>query len=432
MNNASYDRAARVLAGGALGAFRLPPEAAFAIAGGQGAEIWDRQGNRYLDYLMSSGPMVLGHAHPAVAEAIAAQAGQGTSFYYVNELSIELAERIIELVPCAQRVRFCSDGSEATFYALRLARAFTGRSRILKFDESFHGHHDYAQQRPSSRGSNNFYQSEAENAGIPAAISDSVCIAPYNDLEATRAVAHAHRHELAAILVEPIQRCILPEPGFLAGLRELADEIGAILIFDEVVTGFRVSLGGAQELYGVTPDLCALGKALGGGTPLAAVAGRAEILELADFNRQGNGRLVYMSGTLNGNPLSCAAGLATLRVIEESRVPKLLNERGQHIADEIRAIGTALSVNVQTLGSPAFPQIVFDAPSVTKPADLRSANVKAAQFFGSQLLKRGIFVWPGSKIYLSSAHDDRCQSRFLEAAEAAIRATRDRGLLNGN
>lgn len=414
------------LAGACLNAFKPPADISFVVSGGQGAEVWDCEGKRYIDYLLGSGPMVLGHAHPSVVAAIAEQAARGTHFYFLNDRAIELAEQISRLIPCAESVRFCSDGSEATFYALRIARAFTGKRRVLKFDGAFHGHHDYAKQQLAGTGI--WPESAAETAGIPETISDTVLVAPFNDLDKTKAIARA-TSDIAAILVEPIQRCLLPQPGFLEGLRDLANEIGALLIFDEVVTGFRVALGGAQQLYNVTPDLCALGKVLGGGTPLAAVAGRADIMELTDPTRRNDGRSVYMSGTLNGNPLSCAAGLATLQVIEELDGPKSLARKGESLAEGLRSISRDLSVQVQLLGAPGFLQVVFGDRPVSRVADLQASNMKAATEFGMELMRRRVLVYPGSKLYISLAHDDGIQSRFLDAAGDALRAIRDNHLL---
>ena len=417
------------LAGQSLGLYKLPQELAFSIAGGCKAEVWDRSGNRYLDFLLGSGPMVLGHAHPRVVEAIAAQAARGTHFYQVNDRAIELADRIVSLVPCADAVRFCSDGSEATFYALRMARAFTGRSDVLKFGGAFHGHHDYAQQELSSQGRSGAPVTEAASSGIPPVVSESVHIAPFNDLAFACAVARANSEKIAAILVEPIQRCLLPQPGFLQGLRALADEIGALLIFDEVVTGFRVALGGCQELYEVRPDLCALGKILGGGTPLAAVAGRCDILDLADPDRSGREPYVYMSGTLNGNPLGCAAALATLQILEEMNGPAELKQIGETLAGGILDIARTLDVELQVLGAPSFPQIVFSSAPITKAAELKAANHRAARAFGLELIRRRVLVNPDSKLYIGLSHDQSCQARFLDAARAAMLAVRDQGLL---
>lgn len=417
------------LAGASLNALKLPEDVSFAVAGGKGAQVWDAAGNKYYDYLMGSGPMLLGHAHPRVVEAIQRQAALGTHYYYVNERAIELAERVRALVPCAEQVRYCSDGSEATFYAMRLARAFTGRSKILKFDGAFHGHHDYARQRAASNSANQPF-AEAESAGVPEVIGGTVLIAPFNDTTATREIALGWAEDIAAIIVEPVQRDIVPKPDFLAGLRRLADEIGAILIFDEVVTGFRLALGGAQQLFGVTPDLCSLGKAIGGGTPLAAVAGRADIMELADPGRKDDGRSIYMSGTLNGNPLGCAAGLATLQVIEDEDLPSKLRDKGEVLRSELSRVAKTLSIEFYAGGAPSILQPTFGAGPVETSSDYKGTNPAAGKAFGIELIRRGILVFPGSKLYLSIAHDDASQDAFLAAARDAMRAVRDAGLLD--
>jgi glutamate-1-semialdehyde 2,1-aminomutase len=418
------------LAGNCLGSFKLPDDVAFTIARGAGAHVWDTDGRRFYDYVMGSGPMALGHAHPRVVAAICEQAARGTHFYHVNERAQQLAERICKLVPCAESVKFCSDGSEATFYALRLARAFTRRSKIVKFDGAFHGHHDYARQTLKVGHGVNDHQSVPDSAGIPSEISDTVVIAPYNDIEGTRRVVAPIAGEIAAIILEPVQRGFMPMPGFLESVRQLADQTGALLVFDEVVTGFRLALGGGQELFGVTPDLCALGKIVGGGLPIAAVAGRRDVLELTIPGRPDDGRSVFMSGTLNGNPLGCAAGLATLDVIEEENVPDLLRQKGLALGDGLKEVARRLSIPFLTIGAPAFQQAVFGEGPIENAEAHAATNLAAARRFGVELVRRGILVVPGSKLYMSIAHNDSTQGAFLEAADGAMRAVRDQGLLN--
>ncbi len=416
------------LAGNCLGMFKLPDEVAFTVARGQGPWVWSTDGRRYADYMMGSGPMVLGHAHPRVVAALTEQAALGTHYYHVNTRAQELAARICQLVPCAQSVKFCSDGSEANFYALRLARAFTRRNKILKFDGAFHGHSDYARQSLSSERGRNDPGTVADSAGIPEQISETVVIAPYNDIERTRQIAEPVAHELAAIIVEPVQRGFLPVPGFLEGLRALADSTGALLVFDEVVTGFRLALGGGQELFGVTPDLCALGKIVGGGLPLAAVAGRREILELTIPGRPNDGRSVFMSGTLNGNPLACAAGLATLAVVEEVGAPAILKAKGEALAQGLGEIAGRLSVPFFTIGAPAFQQPMFGTGPIASADALTPAGMAAAYRFGIEMIRRGVLFTAGSKVYMSIAHSDETHAYFLERAEDAMRAVRDQGL----
>lgn len=418
------------LAGNCLGMFKLPDEVAFTVARGQGPWVWSTDGRRYADYLMGSGPMVLGHAHPRVVSAIAEQAARGTHFYHVNTRAQELADRICRLVPCAQSVKFCSDGSEANFYALRLARAFTRRQMILKFDGAFHGHSDYARQSLAAAPGRNDLETVADTAGIPDVVSKTVAIAPYNDLERTSEMVESVAGELAAIIVEPVQRGFMPAPGFLEGLRKLADRTGALLVFDEVVTGFRLALGGGQELFGVTPDLCALGKIVGGGLPLAAVAGREDILELTIPGRPNDGRSVFMSGTLNGNPLACAAGLATLDVVEEAGAPAILKAKGEALGRGLYEIADRLSIPFLTIGAPAFQQPVFGTGPIDRAEALTAAGQAAAYRFGIEMIRRGVLFSAGSKLYMSITHSDETHGLFLEKAEEAMRSVRDDGLLN--
>jgi glutamate-1-semialdehyde 2,1-aminomutase len=254
----------------------------------------------------------------------------------MNEAALGLASRVAQHVPCAESLKFVSDGAQATFFSLRFARAFTGRNKILKFAGAYHGHHDYAQhaQRDASGGAG--IAERADTAGIPQQISSQVLVCPFNDLGSVEKLVAEFGSDLAAIIVEPIQRAILPAPGFLQGLRAICDRIGAMLVFDEIVTGFRVSLGGAQQLYGVTPDLCALGKIMGGGLPIAAVAGRRDILELSIPQRQADGRSIFLSGTLNGNPLCCAAGVATLDNLIACRGVEKIARAGRTLTARLR------------------------------------------------------------------------------------------------
>ena len=412
--------------GGTLGGFRLPPELTFVVARGEGASIWATDGRQFVDYVLGSGPLVLGHAHPRVVEALRRQAALGTTYYYLNEPALALAERITQIVPCAEAVKFCSSGTEATFYALRIARAATGRDTVLKFAGGYHGSHDYGLQTLSESGTQ-----VSESLGIPAGVMDSVLVAPFNDLEATTALVEAHRDRLAAIIVEPVQRAIPPLPGFLAGLRSLCDSVGALLLFDEVVTGFRLELGGAQSHYGVTPDLCALAKAMGGGLPLAAVAGRRELIELTVPRSERNERAVYMGNTLNGNPLSCAAGLAALEVLEELDGPARIAAAGSALAAGFTEAAARLDIPFTMLGPAAFADPVLGPPprSIVNQADYAAANRDASVAFGVELLRRGIFVNPGFKMYVSTAHGPAEIEQTVEIAGEAMRAVRDSGLI---
>jgi glutamate-1-semialdehyde 2,1-aminomutase len=409
----------RLLPGASLGTFRLPDDVAFVAGSGRGATLTSTDGTEYLDYVLGSGPMVLGHAHPRVVEAIAEQAARGTTYYAVNEPAVALAERITELIPCAESVKYCSTGGEATFFAMRLARAFTGREKILKFEGGYHGANDYALHGMTADESAGPVR-PPNSRGVPSALADTVLVAPYNDLEETRRLALDARDDLAAILVEPVQRSIEPVPGFLAGLRELCDELGAVLIFDEIVTGFRMSLRGAQHLFGVTPDLCTLGKALGGGLPLAAVAGRQDILALSAPGAEPPE--VFMSGTLSGNPLAAAAGLATLEVLEDGDGCAAIAAAGKAVRSGLVEAGERLSVPLQMIGPPSFAQPVFGEGPVTDARSLARTDRTTARRFAHELVRHGVLVPPAGKLYVSTAHSEAIVERTIERATEALRA----------
>jgi glutamate-1-semialdehyde 2,1-aminomutase len=418
-----------VIPGACFGTFRLPDEVAFVTDRGEGGCLWTTDGRRLIDFVLGSGPMMIGHAHPRVVSAIQEQAVRGTTFYAMNDVAPRLAARIAELVPCAEAVKFCGDGAQATFYSLRLARAFTGRELVLKFEGAYHGHHDYALHGLNPPPGTNYPMARPDSAGIPDAVSGTVLVAPYNDLETTTALVAPIADRLAAVIVEPVQRSLMPRPGFLEGLRELCDRTGALLVFDEVVTGFRLALGGAQEAFGVEPDLCALGKVIGGGLPLAAVAGRRDLLELTVPGRPQDGRSVYMSGTLNGNAIAAAAGLATLDVIAEENGPARLNEIGSALMKGFEDAARKLSVPLQMIGPPAFADPVFGEGEIHDYRSYAATNRAAAKQFGVELLKRDIFVHPASKLYVSTVHDHDHVEVACKAAYDALRAVRDKGLL---
>ena len=294
------------------------------------------RGRTYLDYVLGSGPLLLGHAHPAVVRAVQEQVARGSTFHWLSEPSIRLAETVVGAVPCAEQVRFVSTGTEATMFACRMARAFTRREKILKFEGGWHGFHDYAMVGNWRVPSEAPYPHPGPDiGGIPGAPLDSVLVAPFNDLATTERIATERRRDLAAIIVEPLQRSIRPRPGFLAGLRDLAQRLGALLIFDEVVTGFRLAYGGAQEYYGVVPDLAVYGKALTCGFSLAAIAGRADVMATADPARKGSLDYAALSGTLSGNALACAAGIAALGELRRPGVYERLHALGERLRSGI-------------------------------------------------------------------------------------------------
>jgi glutamate-1-semialdehyde 2,1-aminomutase len=419
-----------LIPGGILGSHGYPDGMGFVAVKGQGALLWTDEGAVFTDYVIGSGPMVVGHAHPKVAAAIADQAARGTHLYAMNDVALELAAKINEAVPCAEALKFVADGAQATFYAMRLARAFTGREKILKFEGGYHGHHDYAQHGLVTAQGVNQITRKPDSAGIPSAISAGVLVATFNDLAGTASLVREHAADLAAIIVEPVQRSIPPVPGFLEGLRALATEVGAVLIFDELVTGFRLDFGGAQTTYGVTPDLCALGKVIGGGLPLAAIAGRRDIMDLTAPGRANDGRTILLSGTLNGNSIACAAGLATLEVLREENGPAKIARAGRRLADGFIEAAKSLSIPFQMLGPPAFAEPVFGTKPIHTYAEWAAINQIAGRQFGIEMMKRGNHVLFNAKYYLSTAHTDAQIDKTCADALEAMRAVRDAGLLS--
>ena len=311
-------KAARYLPGSSIGNTVYPADMNFLVREGKGSRVRDVSGQEYIDWLMGSGPMILGHAHPAVTEAVLAAVSRGSTFFTATDQAVLLAEELVNAVPCADQVRFTASGTDACFQAMRAARAYTGREKILKFEGGYHGSSDYAMMSVFPSAGDEFPQAQANTAGIPRAITDLMLVSQFNDLDTTAAIVDAHRDELAAVIVEPLQRTLAPDPGFLAGLRKITADAGVLLIFDEVVTGFRLAYGGAQEYYGVTPDLCAVGKIMGGGYALAAVMGAGDAMSVYDRASVSSDNYVDQIGTLNGNPVACAAGLATLAELRES------------------------------------------------------------------------------------------------------------------
>lgn len=417
------DKADRYLVGGCLGSFRLPDEVATVIERGEGSRVFDVGGREYIDYILGSGPMILGHAHPAVVEAVQRQAALGSTFYVPSAPTINLAERVVEAAPCGERIRFVSSGTEATFAALRMARASSGREKIMKFEGGWHGGHDYAQQGTTPTGPADYPEAVPDCAGIPGAVGASVLVAPFNDAETAVRLIEAHADDIAAVIVEPLQRTVRPQPGFLEALREATSRHGIALIFDEIVTGFRLAWGGAQERYGVIPDIATYGKTISGGYPIAAVCGRADILDCGDPRRKSQGQeYAFVSGTVNGNPIGAAAGLACLDELAKDGVYPRLYEVSERLSQGLEAIAKDLGVPLQVLGDgPVLQPFFTDAP-ILNHIDSLQADAAAARLWGIEMLKRGILCNPGGKIYVSFAHSHDDIDRTLEVAREALEA----------
>ncbi|MHC1729578.1 MAG: aspartate aminotransferase family protein [Syntrophobacteraceae bacterium] len=400
-------RSWKVFPGGSLGEYNLPPELSIALCRGQGARVFDADGNEYIDFTMGWGSVILGHAHPGIREAVQKQAEQGSNFSYVSRPALELAEELVRAVPCAEKIRFCASGTEATMYAVRFARAFTRRDKIVKFEGAYHGANEFGSISLFPKKLVDFPAADPTSAGVTRGTCSEVLIAPYNDLETISRIISEHAREIAGVIVEPLHRCTTPLPGFLEGLREITRRHGILLIYDECVTGFRLSYGGAQEYYGVVPDLAALGKALGGGYPVGAIAGRAEILDMCIEAKLGQEDYVWFASTLGGNPITAAASLATLEELRKPGTYERLFHMGENLREGFRTILSDLGITAQVLGDGPLCALAFTGEKVVDyRSSFRSDSAKARAFVLG-LFRNGIFLNPMStKLYISLAHED--------------------------
>ncbi|MCH7736721.1 MAG: aminotransferase class III-fold pyridoxal phosphate-dependent enzyme [Chloroflexi bacterium] len=413
------EKAGRYLPGGTGGNLSFPKDLDFLVSHGKGSHLFDMSGNGYVDWLMGSGPMVLGHAHPAVTEAVIKAVEGGSTFFATNEKAVELAEELVNAVACAEQVRFTTSGTDACFQAMRAARAFTGKEKILKFEGAFHGTSDYALMSLTPSPSVEYPQAQPSSGGIPKAIQELMLIAPYNNLATTETIINAHQDDIAAVIVEPIQRVIAPKPGFLQGLRDLTKKYNILLIFDEVVTSFRLAYGGAQEFYGVTPDMCTVGKIVGGGYPLAALLGRADILSVYDRGASDAETFVNQIGTLNGNPVACAAGLATLAVMREEGTYQKMHAAGAAVRGALVDICNENGVPVQNCGEDAIFDIYFSEQPVSNYRDTLAADSAMMTRFTTGLLERGILKG-AQKYYPSAVHTDEDVEKTIQAMREAV------------
>ncbi len=415
-----FARATQILPGGVdspVRAFQAVGGAPLFIRRAAGATITDVDGNTYIDYVMSWGPLLHGHAPAGLIRAIAAAAKAGTSFGAPSPLEIELGERVRQLMPSIERVRFVSSGTEATMSAIRVARAFTKRDRIIKFEGCYHGHGDAFLVKA---GSGALTLGTPTSPGVPAAVSADTLIARYNDLASVAALFAAHRGAIAAVIVEPIAGnigVVPPADGFLQGLRDLCTRNGSVLIFDEVISGFRASAGGAQHLFGVTPDMTCLGKIIGGGLPVGAYGGRADIMSLV-----APAGPVYQAGTLSGNPVAMTAGLWALKRLTPTlykELARLGTMLAGGLADAARAARVPLQVNA--FGSLATP--FFTAAPVRDYASATAASTAAYATFFRGMLARGVYPPPSQfeAWFLSAAHTDRHVKKTIDAAIGAMK-----------
>ena len=412
--------AKKMLPGGVLGGNALPEDLRFVFSHGSGSRFSDTSGNEYIDYVLGSGTLLLGHAHPAIVKAISDQAARGMHFFaYLNEPAVELTRRVVPHLRCAERIRFTTSGSESTFHAIRLARGFTGKQKILKFEGAYHGTHDYAQLSTSPKQPSNFPTPVPDTAGIPEVVRDLMLVAPYNDPETLASILAEHGHEIAAVIVEPIQRIISPKPGFLQAVRELTTKHKVVMILDEVVTGFRYGIGGAQDFFDVTPDLATYGKIIGGGLPVGAVAGRADIMDQADPGKKGTDSYVYQNGTLQGHMLGCAAALATLDVLEQPDLYKNVFAMADKLRAGLQRVFDKHDMGLLVFGEGPMWHALFTKRAPENYRDILGTDLKKLVAFEAELFRQGIFVLPNNRRFISIMHTDRDLEDTFAAADRA-------------
>ncbi len=421
-SKALFEKAQKLMPGGVnspVRAFRAVGGTPFFVARGEGCYLWDVDGNRYVDFVCSWGPLILGHAHPEVVTAVKEAVDKGTTYGAPTELEVLLAEKIQQAFPSMEMLRLVNSGTEATMSAIRVARGYTGRKKIVKFEGCYHGHADYLLVKAGS-GATTF--GIPDSAGVPEGTAQDTIVLPYNDFQAFNETMNAIGDEIAAVIVEPIagnMGVVLPKVEFLKALREQTEKHGAVLIFDEVITGFRVAFGGAQSLYGIRPDMTCLGKIVGGGFPLAAYGGRKEIVQsVAPLGP------VYQAGTLSGNPIAVTAGLKTLEILErDNPYPELERKTKQLIeavADEARKVGIPVQINQIA----SMFTVFFTSQPVTDYTSARRSEIQRYARFFHALLECGVYFPPSQfeAAFVSNAHDEEALESALEAVKRAMKA----------
>jgi len=417
-----FEIADRVLPGSGIGSYSLADDIRLIYSHGRGSRMWDVDGNEYIDYVGGAGALILGHSHPAVVAASKAQLDRGAHMFgSLNDVAVLLAERLVQDIPCAEKIAYATTGSEATAYAMRLARAFTGRSKILKFEGAYHGNHDYAIVSTFPKETGNYPQGAADSYGQPEATVSTMLVCPYNDLETLRKIVAEHHADIAAIFAEPVQRIIPAEPEFLHGIRKICDEYDILFVLDEVVTGFRLSYGGAQQWYDVKPDLSTHGKVVGGGGPLSCIAGRADVIGLSDPRLKGQQGYTYFNGTLHGNPVAAAATMAMLDELGKQGVYDRMNGFADDLCRETQKILDQHKIPAIAEHTGSLWQILFMDKTPRNQADVLASDQAAMRKLDTLLMKQGQYVLPGVRRFVSTVHSAHDLEETLRGLDAACR-----------
>ena len=420
MSKISYDKAKKIMPGGVNSPVRAFKPYPFFTSQAKGSKLHDIDGNIYIDYCMAYGPLILGHANTKIIEAVKDQLGKGTLYGTPTDIEIKLAELITNIVPSMKMLRLVNTGTEATMHAIRVARGYTGRNKIIKFEGCYHGAHDYVLVQAGS-GATTF--GTPTSLGIPENAIKDTLVLPFNDIESLKETINQNRDEIAAVIIEPVignAGTILPKDGYLNSIRNITEEEQIVLIFDEIITGFRLSLGGAQEYYGITPDMTTLGKIIGGGFPIAAYGGKKEIME----NISPLGK-VYQASTFAGNPISTTAGLATLNALTENKntlygnLERMGNEIRKGLLDIVEDKGASAEVN----GIASMFQIFFTDQIVTDYESAKSSDISKFMSYQTKILNDGVFIPPSQfeTCFLSTSHTDEDITKTLESMNEAIR-----------
>jgi glutamate-1-semialdehyde 2,1-aminomutase len=417
-----FEIADRVLPGSALGSYSLAGDIRLIYSHGKGSRMWDVDGNEYIDYVGGAGALILGHSHPSVVKAAQAQFERGAHMFgSLNEVAVHLAERLVNDIPCAEKIAYATTGSEATGYAMRLARAFTGRSKILKFEGAYHGNHDYAIVSTFPKETGSYPQGAADSSGQPEATVSTMLVCPYNDLDTLRKIVAEHHADIAAIFAEPVQRIIPAAAEFLHGIRKLCDEYDILFVLDEVVTGFRLGYGGAQQWYDVKPDLSTHGKVVGGGGPLSCIAGRADVIALSDPKLKGQQGYTYFNGTLHGNPVAAAATMAMLDELGKPGIYERMNGFADDLCRETQKVLDQHGIPAIAEHTASLWQILFMDKTPRNHADVLASDQVSMRKLDTLLMKQGQYVLPGVRRFVSSVHTAEDLEETLRGLDTACR-----------